>query len=75
MANLIFYFGKNSNSPVKNLDNIFIPDVTLDLTTFISKISNKKTYKYNAKGFPNNKLYTITSKGKNLSYYQNKSQL
>ena len=73
MAKLKFYFGKNSNSPIKNLSNIFIPDVILDLTTFTGKISNKKTFKYNVKGFPNNKLYTITSKGKKLSYYKNKS--
>ena len=75
MAKLKFYFGKNSNSPltVKNFSDIFVPNVYLDKTTFTGKISNKKTFKYKAIGFPNKKLYTITSKGKQLSYYKNKS--
>jgi len=75
MAKLKFYFGKNFNSPltVKNYSDIFVPNVYLDQTTFTGKISNKKTFKYKAIGFPNKKLYTITSKGKQLSYYKNKS--
>ena len=75
MAKLIFYFGKNSNGPltVKNFSDIFVPGVYLDQTTFTEKITNKKTFKYIAKGLPNKKIYTITTKGKKLSYYKHKS--